>query len=284
MINGYHYIKSKQINWALNRGLKLQGSKRDRGEKAYTMTLEENLFEPLLDTVKEQFKKGKGGELEGDPCPMQAVHSSVALVVNVFQYWIKINDYSSIIEALGFPKIECEYCKFEKKFPVCRETPPHLDVVFSCKNEKEIIIAIESKFTEPYSSRGKKEEMHDAYFENNLFYLWEDIPHVKKLAEKIRIEKTSGFNYLYADQLIKHLLGLKKQYKKKDFYLVYLWYNIPGEEGYFHEQEIKEIGGIFKADGINFQTITYQELLFKLAENCRETHARYIEYLTERYL
>ena len=84
------FIKLKMINWALNRGLELQGSKGERGEKAYTMTLEENLFEPLLPEVKEQFNEGRGGELKGEPRPMQAVHLSAALVVNVFQYWKKI--------------------------------------------------------------------------------------------------------------------------------------------------------------------------------------------------
>lgn len=164
-----HYIKSKQINWTLNRGLTLQGSEGDRGEKAYTMTLEENLFEPFIPEVEKQFREGRGGELNPKepewPCPMQAVHSSAALVVNIFQYWVKIKDYTPILQALGFSSLECNTCEFERKFPVCRGTPPHLDVVFHCRDKSGYkIIAVESKFSELYSSFNEKEKIQNAYF------------------------------------------------------------------------------------------------------------------------
>ena len=65
---------------------------------------------------------------------------------------------------------------------------------------------------------------------------------------------------------------------------MYLWYPVPGEEGYIHEQEIREVAEVFKKDGINFLALTYQELIINLAENCREKHSEYIKYITGRYL
>ena len=92
-MNAFEYILSKQIQWAYRNNITLIGSKGNRGRKAYTQKLDDNLFEPLLPETVKNFKGADGGELTGNPCKMQAVHSSSALGVNIFQYWkrIKIN-------------------------------------------------------------------------------------------------------------------------------------------------------------------------------------------------
>ena len=61
-------------------------------------TAQIHLFEPLERTVREDFEKGDGNELKGHPAKMQAVHSSSALSVNIFQYWLK-NKQVSVIAA-----------------------------------------------------------------------------------------------------------------------------------------------------------------------------------------
>jgi hypothetical protein len=66
--------------------------------------------------------------------------------------------------------------------------------------------------------------------------------------------------------------------------LLYLWYDVPGTEGYEHRQEIEAFASIAKADGINFCHITYQEVIFNLKENYYDEHKDYIDYLVERYL
>jgi len=101
-MNGREYIITKQINWALNRGIKLIGSEGDRGRKAYTPTLDENLFEALSQESINQIESGDGGELSGDPAKMQAVHSSSALGINIFHYWIAIEDIPTIAYLCGF--------------------------------------------------------------------------------------------------------------------------------------------------------------------------------------
>lgn len=85
-MNAHDYIISKQIEWARNAGIDLTGSKGNRGLSAYTRKLEDNLFEPLTPATMKSFQGGDGGELAGNPAKMQAVHSSSALGVNIFQY------------------------------------------------------------------------------------------------------------------------------------------------------------------------------------------------------
>ena len=91
-MNGYQYILAKQAEWAKNQGLDLIGSKITRGRPVYTLNLDQNLFQPLLPDVRMSFVAGDGSELgsSGLPGKMQAIHSSSALGVNVFQYWKSI--------------------------------------------------------------------------------------------------------------------------------------------------------------------------------------------------
>jgi hypothetical protein len=87
-------LKDRQINWAQRKGIDLVGSvwlpgvadeKQDlRGEKAYTKTLDANLFRPLNNATIRDFRRGKGRELD---CKLRAVHGSAALAANVFDYW-----------------------------------------------------------------------------------------------------------------------------------------------------------------------------------------------------
>jgi hypothetical protein len=63
ILNGYQYILTKQVEWAKNRDIVLIGSKRDRGRPSYVAELEENLFQPLLDDVRDAFMLGDGTEL-----------------------------------------------------------------------------------------------------------------------------------------------------------------------------------------------------------------------------
>jgi len=83
------FYPTKQIQWAYRNNIVLIGSKSNKGRKAYTKKLDDNLFGPLMPEVKSDFEDADGGELTGNPCKMQAVHSSSALGVNIFQYWKK---------------------------------------------------------------------------------------------------------------------------------------------------------------------------------------------------
>lgn len=105
-MNGYQYILAKQTEWAKNQGLDLIGSKINRGRPTYTINLDYNLFQPLLPNFRTSFAAGDGNELgsSGLPGKMQAIHSSSALGVNVFQYWKSIPAVPMIAAACGLCK------------------------------------------------------------------------------------------------------------------------------------------------------------------------------------
>jgi len=113
--------------------------------------------------------------------------------------------------------------------------------------------------------------------------IWEEIPRLKELATSIS-PKDNRFQYLHAAQLIKHILGLKREYGKTGFRLLYLWYDAIGNEGTKHREEISEFLETAKADGIAIHELSYQELIIRLANEYRASHKEYVEYVTGRYL
>lgn len=288
-MNAYEIILSKQIQWARNKGYELIGSKGERGRQAYTKSLEENLFEPLAKSTRKQFESGDGNEIQGSPespSKMQALHSSSALAVNIFQYWQRKALPNVITAACGFCNKGSEYVSqidFERKFPIRSKfiVPPNVDVVLSGEEKvKQYLFAIECKFTEAYSSE-RHPGLKDKYLlEENL---WSKLPNLHLLANKIN-PKDSEFEFLHAAQLIKHILGLQIEAKGKNFKLLYLWYDAFGYAGAKHREEIEEFSEYARKDEITFISKSYQELIISLANDYREDHPEYIHYMTERYL
>jgi len=83
---------------------------------------------------------------------------------------------------------------------------------------------------------------------------------------------------------VKHILGLKEKYGKNRFRLLYLWYDCMGNESAKHREEVEEFARIAKADSIRFHSLSYQELIFKLSKEHRDSHRDYIQYISSRYL
>ncbi|MBU4348841.1 hypothetical protein KJ599_00785 [bacterium] len=285
-MNAFEYILSKQIQWAYRNNITLIGSKGNRGRKAYTQKLDDNLFEPLLPETVKNFKGADGGELTGNPCKMQAVHSSSALGVNIFQYWKKINQVSAIAAAFRFCSTDntsSPGINFEIKYPISGKFPrsPNIDVVIKNSPESRFeVFAIECKFSEAYSP-GTHSGISPKYIELNK--VWDDIPNLLKLAKKISPDD-NRFTYLHLAQLVKHILGLKEKFGKNKFRLLYLWYDTIGPESAKHHKEVEEFTKITKADGVYFHAMSYQDLIIKLTKNYRNTHRDYIDYINERYL
>ena len=282
------YILAKQIEWAKNRGIVLVGSKGNRGRRSYTCCLDENLFQPLLCEVRQTFASGDGAELgSGDtPGKMQAVHSSSALAVNIFQYWKSVSAVPVIAAACGLCKhgsLVSKDIRFEEKYPIDDNFArhPNIDVVIHNGPAAKIqAFAIECKFSEAYggySHAGLKEK----YL--RLPQIWDDIPQVRHLAETISPDDDI-FNHLHPAQLIKHILGLKRRFGRQGFRLLYLWYDALGEEGRCHRDEVTRFASVAKGDGIKFHALTYQELILRLAAGQRDAHGKYVHYVTERYL
>lgn len=287
-MKGYHYIIAKQSEWAKNHGIELIGSKGARGRPTYTPTLDGNLFQPLLPEVLDSFSAGDGGELGNSKIPgkMQAVHSSSALGVNIFQYWKSISQVPVIAAACGLCRKGSDVSfdiRFEEKFPIDKRFrfSPNIDAVILNKPSAPFkAFGVECKFSEAYGGH-RHGGLKDAYLE--LENVWTDIPALRGFAERISPEDAE-FRHLHPAQLIKHVLGLKRKYGLNGFRLLYLWYDVPGEEGKTHRDEVTEFASVAKNDGIRFHSITYQELIAVMAKNLRPGHGDYIQYMTERYL
>ena len=201
-MKGYEYITAKQIEWANNRGISLIGSQVDRGRLSYVRQLDENLFQPLLPEVREAFIRGRGDELglRSYPGKMQAVHSSSALGVNVFQYWLSLFEVPVVAAACGLCRAgssaPCEL-RFEEQYPVndAFESPPHIDIVIHNRPDARIQrLAIECKFSEAYSFKhpGIKER-----YLAECVTLWDGIPNLRNLAESLCPDDTT-FQHLHA--------------------------------------------------------------------------------------
>ncbi len=255
------FIKTKQRRWAHRNNIPLRsGSYHD-----YTKNVNDNIYKGLLETTKKEFSKGNGNELKGSrntPPKICALHSSAALCVNVFQYWKnKENEsFTGILNFCGNGEI-----KFEQKFEIDKrfEIPPNLDVVIKTKNNdlNKQILAIECKFSEPYY------HAHNSGLEKYLKIpkLWEGLLNTYYLANEIKMEEKS-FRFLDAAQLIKHILGLKNKEGINRFKLLYLWYDVPGTAGKHHKNEIDKFTKIVRQDGIDFFSLTYQEVILQMQE------------------
>ena len=287
-MNGYQYILIKQTEWAKNRGIALTGSKKDHGHPAYATDLDSNLFQPLLQEVRASFSSGDGGELGSSDMPgkMQAIHSSSALAVNVFQYWKSISAVSVIAYVCGLCKSGSRVSydiQFEEKYPINDSFGfhPNIDVVIHNDSTAKIQrFAVECKFSEAYGAY-RHGGLKQKYLESDD--IWNNIPKLRTLAQSISPDDNE-FKHLHPAQLIKHILGLKRQFGRGGFRLLYLWYDVFGEQGKCHQDEIAEFTKVAKEDGIMFHSLTYQELIAKLSTQLRSEHGEYIQYITERYL
>ena len=244
------YIELKQKEWAKRK--KITHINDDR----YTKTYNENLFKPLDERIKNQFKNADGGELNGEKCKMAAVYSSSAICVNVFQYFYTLKEKRNqeeakkILYALGVskdPNIEIESISFEEKLHISNISTPNIDVIITTKNKK--VFAIESKFCEPYYYTPSN-YIQEKYYNTNNINIWKKLEKIKKIIridseenkeieiptkiyqkenknnsikeitpseEKIKVKEIfPNFKRLNAAQLIKHLLGLFNDNQNND--------------------------------------------------------------------
>lgn len=285
------YIMARQRLWAERHGLRLGSSlrhaeseeDRERGVKTRVYELRDNLFEPLLPEARQEFEAGDGGELNTDTSDgnMYAVHSSSALCCNLFHYWRRIGQFSPIAQACRLPSTGIQHLRFEVKHRIAArfDRTPNLDVEIGYGGAHRLrASAIECKFGEPFGR--EHQGLKAPYLEET--HLWEDLPACQELAVQVSPEDRH-FKHLHAAQLVKHILGLKNSYGKDGFRLLYLWYAVPGGQGVLHASEIEEFAAYAARDGVRFQSLTYQQVIRRLARDQRGSHRAYVDYLTERY-
>jgi hypothetical protein len=279
------YIQQKLQAWAARKGLALQGSAGERGARNYTLSVEKNIFrDTLSEATRAAFEAGAGGELRGSIPSMAALHSSAAMAVNLFQYWVDRGDFSSIAKLLDVPSGGIESGQFEDQFPVCVDSrargfnqAPHLDFALRYKDGSHV--GVECKLFEPYG-RLDHANLRQSYID--LGDAWSDIPHCCELGKELA-KSTAGFNRLGASQLVKHFLGLKFQSKPQTVRLIYLYLDALGDEAAEHRCEIKKFQHAIAGDPVRFVPLSVQEFIVRTV-GLRGAHEEYVDYLTERYL
>ena len=146
-------IKKQQQSWAVEHGIAFD-------VKGYVYKLEDNLLEPLEENARAEFASGKGGELERK---MFALHSSSALVCNLFHYW-RYRDVPAVAMSCGLSP-NYDTLRFEKAYHKPQGVGgelPHVDIEFTGRTLTPI--AIEAKFTEQYH-RNTRRTLKPAYIE-----------------------------------------------------------------------------------------------------------------------
>ena len=211
---------------------------------------------------------------------MEALHSSSALVVNVFDYWRRRNRIQDIAGCCGAGS-DVFGMEFEKTHPIgsVDRTSPHLDVEFDGRSPQ----AIESKFTETYRRKTRRPNA-DTHLDQYLAQrdIWGGIPRVQVLAKSIvqQSETKTEFQYLDVPQLIKHILGLNSSYHGRCA-LLYLWYQVDSLEAERHEQELERFCSMIGSN-IRFRAMTHQDL-FERIKRVPDVDSAYLQYLERRY-
>jgi len=242
-------------------------------KNGYVLTPQENLLPGInLGDFQADFEQGSGNELEGK---FLAVHSSSALVANTFSRWYKTPSKLLLWGNCNFKEIN-----FEKKCPTgLGGMPPNLDMLV--KNES-IIIGVESKFLEYLTP--KCSHFAKSYKRKNL-PLCED-----KWWEVLDSTCNGTAQHLDVAQLIKHYLGLRKQYHSQNCRKVLLycfWEPVNWEEiDVFvnHRQEIKEFADKVEGTSIQFVSQSYIELWDEWEKQSAFNYKEHLEHLRKRYV
>ena len=248
--------------------------------------MEQNIFEgALLPSVRAAFERGAGGELRGDIPTISALHSSAAMAVNLFQYWVRHDDLSTLARLLEIPSRNIASASFEACFPVCDDPaahgfkePPHLDFAFRYEDGSRV--GVECKLFEPYG-RLCHSRLSRAYLD--LPDAWTDLPACRALAEQLA-DGEAGYERLGASQLLKHILGLKFGLPVDRWRLLYVYYDAMGAEAAAHREELQRFEAIVTRDGIYFDPMPVQDFIIGAVAHVRDAHPEYVDYLAGRYL
>ena len=241
---------------------------KDIDAKGYVESVEDNLLPGVsLDMFQDDLEGGSGNELEGK---FKAVHSSSALAVNCFAPFKKDPSKLFLAGKTGFTKIQ-----FEKQCPTgLGGTPPNLDLVAESDTD---VVGVESKFLEYLTP--KRSHFATSYRKDNLPQAedcWLD------LIEEL---KKSDPQNLDAAQLVKHYLGLRKQYPNKNITLLYLFWEPKNWQDFEvfkqHRKEINAFAEKVKDSAVSFISQSYP-VLFE-AWRGKGLLVKHVEELQKRY-
>ena len=265
-----NHVLLNQIHWANAANVHV-----DRA--GCTDSVEANLWRPLSPRTRIVFRQGAGAALEEK---MRSLHSSCALVANVFDYW-SVQDATPLARALGIDG-HIGAIEFEaQKASGLPGNPLNLDVCLTLTDGRAV--GIESKFGEWLMPRLPGAVPMRPKTADVSAGRWAELglPRCQALAEAMQAGKRS-FRYLDALQLLQHALSFAAQPGHQGFALLYLYYawNVPQAQQHAHEVEVfaQETG-----DELGFRALTYQAVFQSLKQAPTRRHAEYVAYLARRY-
>lgn len=264
-------VIEQQMRWARSEGFEPRN--------AYLPSIDQNLREELSSGARTDFERGSGRELRDrgiKPPRMQALRSSCALSVNVFDYWRSRDPYP--LQYSLHLRERITRVSFEENFATgIGGNPPNVDVLLRLENDQ--YVAIESKFTEWLTPRERT--LEPKYFPSGMdLWLDQHLPRCQAVANSLREGERSSFQHLDVPRLLKHVLGLAR--KTGTYELFYLYFDWQSPEGESHAKELARLKESI-GDEIRFRTMTYQELFKRLAQSTRPSDEHYMAYLTARY-
>jgi hypothetical protein len=265
-------LERRQRRWAEHAGIELDAAGFVRDEAM-------NLRAPLSAVAQLGFARGSERAARSTlPPRMRALHSSAALVANVFDYWTE-RDAAPLAAALGLAPLPATL-SFEEPLPTGLEgDPPTADVLV--RFPSGYAVAIESKFTEWLVRRPRnKAVLKTKYFPpGDEVWARRGLPRCQRLAERLQ-GGAERYRFLHAAQLLKHALGLAMA-APRAFELRYLYYDWPAREAAEHRAEIERFAAAV-APELAFRATTYQSLVAALALD-RSVERAYLDYLCARY-
>ena len=268
-------LLNQQRAWALAYGLESDG-------RGYLADVASNLQQPMSYQTKAAFERGSGSELldtPSRPAKMKALHSSSALVVNFFDFWVG-KDASPLRHALNLDE-QIVKIDFEAQYSTgLTGNPPNLDVTLELTDG--FVIGIESKYSEWLSQKSQsKAPFKSKYFPpGSALWSANGLVRSQALAEQMR-QGDDRFRYLDVPQLLKHALGLSNQLGCQ-FSLYYVYLDWPGKESVVHADEISQFRQLV-GEELRFVALTYQQLLSALGKE-RDVDPNYLSYLQSRYI
>ena len=262
-------LERQQRRWAETAGI-------EHDARGFVRDHDANLRVPMSAATRAAFARGSELAPRGKrPARIAALHSSAALVANVFDHW-SARDAAPLVAALGLGAGGATL-SFEEPLPTGVEgDPPTSDVVLRCASGR--VVAIESKFGEWLVRRASnRADLKPKYFAAGRAF-WRDagLPRCQALAEDLRAGR-ERFRHLHVAQLLKHALGLART----AYELRYLYHEWPRGPAAAHRAELERFVARVGAEA-RFSASTYQDLFRTLAADTRVDRA-YLEYLRARY-
>lgn len=269
-------ILHQQKAWAKRLGIEME-------RPDYTSLPEGNLFRPLSEASSRELGSGRGGELGrrsagAVPAKFHALHSSSALVANVFDYWRDV-DPAALASAFDLD-VPIATIRMEAPFSTGYGFPCNLDLVLSSPDD-DWILAVESKFMEPFGTSKPGLKIGYVPLDGDSAWKKRKLPRCDHIARSIQAEP-GLFQYLDVPQLLKHILGLHRKMENR-FRLLYLYYDVDGPAGDAHRDEVATFAKMI-GDEVDFQSMSYQGLVSRLKSAVAGTkHDAYFAYLRDRY-